>query len=303
MLVYALILYQCSADVGVFCRGKSCYEVLGLQKDTADSSAIKKAYYSMSQLFHPDSPSGGDDQKFLDVADAYRALKDEKTRIEYDEFLDHPERFYFSTDSWIKKSSVGRQESVLTVMLMIFVGLTFGDFMFKRASYNDLRRRLVHDPLVQERIRAVRGLPDVAVSKKGKKKRDYDPKLAESITDEEINKVVHHAEWFSTQAPTLATLLPVRMLSWPKSLLLLVIWVGHWLIVFTICRRQYGDEQKKFLIRYYLGLSQKQWDFIPEHRRQTYLEQKLWDFKTFQVWRRKQRNRSGESGGDDSFID
>ena len=59
------------------------YDVLGLTKDASDSE-IKKAYYKLAKVHHPDK--GGDPEKFKKVQEAYEILSDPQKRENFDRF-------------------------------------------------------------------------------------------------------------------------------------------------------------------------------------------------------------------------
>lgn len=57
------------------------YNVLGVAKD-ADDKTIKKAYYDLARVHHPDK--GGDTEKFKEIENAYAVLSDSGKRQMYD---------------------------------------------------------------------------------------------------------------------------------------------------------------------------------------------------------------------------
>jgi len=59
------------------------YETLEVEK-TATAKEIKKAYFRLSKLHHPDK--GGDEHKFKEIAAAYEILSDEQKRKAYDKY-------------------------------------------------------------------------------------------------------------------------------------------------------------------------------------------------------------------------
>lgn len=63
------------------------YEILGVDRK-ADEAAIKKAYRSKAQQFHPDRNPGDKtaEQKFKEVNEAFEILKDQQKRAAYDQF-------------------------------------------------------------------------------------------------------------------------------------------------------------------------------------------------------------------------
>jgi len=54
-------------------------------RPTATLAEIKAAYRKLVLLFHPDR--GGDQQKFVQIADAFAILQDKQKRMEYDSSL------------------------------------------------------------------------------------------------------------------------------------------------------------------------------------------------------------------------
>lgn len=59
------------------------YDVLEVEKD-ATQAQIKKAYYALARVAHPDK--GGDPEKFKKIQAAYEVLKDEDKRKKYDQY-------------------------------------------------------------------------------------------------------------------------------------------------------------------------------------------------------------------------
>lgn len=57
------------------------YDILGVEK-TATLKCIKKAYYDLAQIHHPDK--GGDEEKFKTIQQAYAVLINEEKRSIYD---------------------------------------------------------------------------------------------------------------------------------------------------------------------------------------------------------------------------
>lgn len=63
---------------------KDFYKILGVDKD-ASQADIKKAYRKEAHKHHPDK-SGGDEDKFKRVSEAYSVLSDKEKRAKYDRF-------------------------------------------------------------------------------------------------------------------------------------------------------------------------------------------------------------------------
>ncbi|MFP4528451.1 MAG: DnaJ domain-containing protein [Candidatus Kapaibacterium sp.] len=66
---------------------KDYYKILGVRR-TASSGEIKKAYYRMARIFHPDRNPGRDTlDRFVEVNEAYRILGNLDERLRYAEYL------------------------------------------------------------------------------------------------------------------------------------------------------------------------------------------------------------------------
>ena len=63
------------------------YEVLRVWP-TADLSQIKKSYFKLAKLYHPDSPETADVDRFTAVVGAYGILRNPEERAEYDRKFD-----------------------------------------------------------------------------------------------------------------------------------------------------------------------------------------------------------------------
>ncbi len=63
---------------------KDYYSILGIPKDASDDD-IKRAYRKLAQQHHPDR-TGGNEQKFKEINEAYQILSDKAKRQQYDQF-------------------------------------------------------------------------------------------------------------------------------------------------------------------------------------------------------------------------
>jgi len=64
----------------VWAKQKTYFDVLGVS-ESASEAAITKAYRKLAKQHHPDK--GGDQEKFVEISQAYETLSDEQKRAEY----------------------------------------------------------------------------------------------------------------------------------------------------------------------------------------------------------------------------
>ena len=87
----------------------SLYQVLCVSRE-ASTSEIRKAYRKQALLNHPDKKPGDQEaaQQFLQVAEAYAILSDEKKRAQYDQgALEEHQDFDFAAASSLFNASLG----------------------------------------------------------------------------------------------------------------------------------------------------------------------------------------------------
>jgi DnaJ-related protein SCJ1 len=85
LLLYLLSrLLPLLALISCALAAEDLYRILGLDKSCSERD-LKKAYRTLSKKHHPDK-SGGNEEKFLEVADAYETLSDPTTRKLYDQY-------------------------------------------------------------------------------------------------------------------------------------------------------------------------------------------------------------------------
>ena len=63
----------------------------------------------------------------------------------------------------------------------------------------------------------------------------------------------------------------------------LTFWL-HWVWRFYILREEYGDQERQFIVRRRLGMTERQWRSLQEDQRAAYLQRRLWETAAWQVW-------------------
>ncbi|XP_015257807.1 PREDICTED: dnaJ homolog subfamily C member 25 [Cyprinodon variegatus] len=275
---------------GLYCGTEVCYDVLGVSRE-ASKAEIARAYRQLARRYHPDRyrPEGpGDEEsahtKFLLIATAYETLKDEETRRDYDYMLDHPEEYYQHYYAYYRRRLAPKVD-VRIVILVTICAISAIQYVSWCSSYNKAINYLVTVP--KYRIQATeiakqQGLLS-RTKEKGKNRRSKEEireQEEEVIRDIIKNKIDIKGGY---QKPRLTDILLCQMVLFPYYLSRYVAWYVSWVYRFTVCREEYGEEEKLYLIRKNMKMSEAQFDGLEENAKQTFLEKQLWIKENFEV--------------------
>ncbi|KAM8872412.1 dnaJ homolog subfamily C member 25 [Synchiropus splendidus] len=279
---------------GLYCGTEVCYDVLGVTRE-ASKAEIARAYRQLARRYHPDRFRPGDpelepaQQRFLLVATAYETLKDEDSRRDYDYMLDHPEEYYQHYYAYYRRRLTPKVD-VRVVILVTICAISIFQYYSWHSSYNEAINYLVTVP--KYRIQATeiakqQGLLNRA-KEKGKNRRSKEEireQEEEVIRDIIKNKIDIKGGY---QKPNLSDILLCQIVLFPYYLTQYVKWYVTWVYRFTICREEYGQEEKLYLIRRNMKMSQAQFDGMDENSVETFLEKQLWIKENYEVYKKEQ---------------
>lgn len=78
------------------------------------------------------------------------------------------------------------------------------------------------------------------------------------------------------------------MFTFPVAIVKYLAWYSKWVYDFNIKKKPYEEEDKLYLIRKNLGLSELQFNAVEDHTKLEYLRKKLWIKENFKVWKEEQ---------------
>uniref|UniRef100_A0A673B137 DnaJ homolog subfamily C member 25 n=1 Tax=Sphaeramia orbicularis TaxID=375764 RepID=A0A673B137_9TELE len=286
LLVPVLVLVSLPAASalveGLYCGTEVCYDVLGVTREAAKAD-IARAYRQLARRYHPDRFRPGEpgmeaetpesaQRKFLLIATAYETLKDEDTRRDYDYMLDHPEEYYQHYYAYYRRQLTPKVD-VRVVILVTICAISIFQYYSWHSSYNEAINYLVTVP--KYRIQATeiarqQGLLN-RTKEKGKNRRSK-----EEIREQEEEK------------PNLSDLLLCQIVLCPYYVTTYVAWSVSWFYRFTVRRDHYGDQEKLYLIRRNMRMSQSQFDSLDENTRETFLKKQLWIKEKYEIYRQEQ---------------
>ncbi|XP_035619324.2 dnaJ homolog subfamily C member 25 [Oncorhynchus keta] len=280
---------------GLYCGTEICYDVLGVPRDAVKSD-IGRAYRQLARKYHPDRFSSltGETREsahrhFLLIATAYETLKDEDSRRDYDYMLDHPEEYYSHYYTYYRRRLAPKVD-VRIVILVTVVAISIFQYYSWWASYTEAINYLSTVP--KYRIQATEIAKQLGLlnktKEKGKNRRSKEEireQEEEVIRDIIKNKIDIKGGY---QKPEILDILLCQIVLFPYCLCAYVVWYCKWIYRFTICREEYGDEEKLYIIRRNMKMSQSQFDSLEAEQRDTLLERQLWIKDNYEVYKEEQ---------------
>ncbi|XP_072260619.1 dnaJ homolog subfamily C member 25 [Pyxicephalus adspersus] len=294
LLSLACLAGQVTALIeGLYCGQDVCYDVLGVNRE-ATKAEIARAYRQLAKKYHPDRYRTNEERetahnKFLLVATAYETLKDEETRRDYDYMLDHPEEYYRHYYHYYSRRLAPKVDVRIVILVTVCV-ISIFQFYSWRSSYNEAIKYLSTVP--KYRIQATEIAKQQGLLNRGKEKgKNRKSKEEMREEDEEIirdiikNKIDIKGGY---QKPQIYDILLFQIVLFPYYLFNYITWYVHWVYRFNIKGEEYGEEEKLFLIRRNMKMSQSQFDSLEEEKKKLFLEEELWKREAYEVYKKEQ---------------
>ncbi|XP_072454192.1 dnaJ homolog subfamily C member 25 [Notamacropus eugenii] len=294
---------------GLYCGSHNCYDVLGVSRK-AGKAEIARAYRQLARRHHPDlvrrEGAGGESlesaqEAFLLVATAYETLKDEETRKDYDYMLDHPEEYYSHYYHYYSRRLAPKVD-VRIVILVTVCAISVFQFFSWWSSYNEAINYLATVP--RYRIQATeiakqQGLLNKA-KEKGKNRRSK-----EEIREEEENIIKNIIKSKidikgGYQKPKVCDILLFQIILAPYHLCAYIVWYCRWIYHFNIKGQEYGEEERLYLIRKFMKMSESQFDSLEDHQKETFLQLKLWIRENYEAYKQEQEEELKKKKANDS---
>jgi len=270
-----------------YCGIKNCYTLLNVTKDASEQE-IKKAYRTLSVVWHPDkNPDFDTTEIFREIVQAYEIVGNKELRESYDEFLDHPERSEAYHYYKFYKARYSPQADPKVVMgLFLFLFSVFQWWNRKRMYENALAYLVTTNQfqtMVRQKYDELR-----AVNPNSTKTRD-------ELANELKYTVNVHGGY---AAPKLTDLIGVQFVLIPYYILKYAWFNLRWLVKFTILRRPYGDVERSYLTRKQLRLSEEKWKLQDPETAQMLINLELWKPENFLAYLKSMEEQRQETYGD-----
>jgi len=274
VLVLVLGVVADSYTDTLFCGKENCYQVLGLKRDDAKASQIKKNYRSLSLEWHPDRNKSEEAKKeWLRLSNAYEILSNETKREEYHDFLDHPE-------NWARGGIYAAKSEVGVVVFGLLAVATALHYLNMRLNHNRFVQRIKQSSHFKESVARL------VVAEKA-----ADPKQAEKILLEQIEFPKHGKK------PQILDLLPFQIIKLPYVIGMACFEQIRWQVRYTWLKKEYTAEDEIIAIRMVMNLTESQWEQCPEKEREEMIERQVWDDKKREEYLRDKTIEENRKGG------
>jgi len=280
--------------VDLYCGDKNCYEVLGLSRDSPKSE-VKASYRKLAGKWHPDrfreqADKDTAEEKFRQIASAYEVLKDDDSRVEYNYMLDHPEEMWRNYYRYYSRRLAPKIDVRLVIAFTISI-ISAVQYYSAWSNYEEAIKYLVTVP--KYRIKATEIAKEDGLLKRDKKSERGKSKEEVKLEEERIIRSVIE-EKMDIQGgyakPSYRDVLWVQLVFLPYTACLWTYFYTRWLWKFGIKREDYGEEEKLYVIRRNMGLSQLQFDALGEDEIDDMLHRELWVKDNFKEWKQEKED-------------
>lgn len=138
-LAFMLVAYKCATIQHEYVNWDP-FEILGVRED-ASANEIKKAYRTLSLIYHPDK-DGGDSDKFVKITKAYAALTNDAARKNW-ELYGNPDgpgatSFGIALPSWIvEKENSFVVLGIYALIFMVALPVSVGIWWYRSVKYGN----------------------------------------------------------------------------------------------------------------------------------------------------------------------
>lgn len=295
LLFTGMLVGACTAQMqDIYCGDQNCYDVLGVTRDSSKME-ISKTYRKLAGKWHPDryqEPKAKEEAeaKFLLIATAYETLKDEDSRNEYNYMLDHPEEMWSNYYRYYRRRMAPKVDVRIVIAVTISV-ISCIQYYSAWSNYDEAIKYLLTVP--KYRIQAAEIAKSDGMLKKDKKSDKGKTKEQLKLEEEAvIRKVIE--DKMDIQGgyakPRYTDVLWIQLFMLPLTIYTWSYFYVRWLWKFGIKREEYGDEEKLYIIRKNMKLSDGQFKSMPDEEREDYLAQELWITENFNEWKQEKED-------------
>uniref|UniRef100_A0A915CMM8 J domain-containing protein n=1 Tax=Ditylenchus dipsaci TaxID=166011 RepID=A0A915CMM8_9BILA len=275
---------------GLYCGLDTCYEALGVERESFNKSELSKIYRKLARQYHPDRVKDPDlveesEKKFRLIATAYETLKDDETRTYYDYYLDNPEERYYNYYQYYRMRATPKVDVKYVILVAILLISVF-------QYLSGLQKHTEAMKYAKEQF-------DKMGKIKKKQKNGTDPELIISgIIEENINISGGYKK------QTIYDTLAWQIITLPLILFRYLAWWTVWAKKYWIQKQEYDEEAKLYLIQKHLKINSDQFLALGEKTIDDYMAKQLWKSRSSTTGKRQyKRFLKKNAGSTISFLD
>lgn len=273
---------------GLYCGKENCYDVLDVRRDSSKSEIAKK-YRQLARKCHPDLHREKEakeeaEEKFKQIATAYEILKDDESRTDYDYMLDNPDEYYAHYYRYYRRRMAPKVDVRIVVVVTISV-ISLIQYYSAWQRYETAIKYFMTVPKYRNRALEIaqqqgilQGNQKRARGKSKSEQKEEQELIIRSIIEDKMDIKGAYAK------PTVFDILWVQLITLPYTIVMYLAWYFMWFWKHTILKQPYNHEEKLYIIRKFLNMSQHQFESLEDDEKDEYLELELWKKENFELW-------------------
>ena len=84
--------------------------------------------------------------------------------------------------------------------------------------------------------------------------------------------------------PEVGQVLWLQILRLPLTLYTASVFWSSWVWRFYVRREEYGQQEREFIVRRRLAMTERQWESLHQEERDAYLARRLWEAEAWRLW-------------------
>ena len=172
------------------------------------------------------------------VAQAYEVLKDDETRADYDNMLDHPEQYYSHVYQYYRRKAtpkIGLGPTIITILTLFSIG----QYLYWTSRNRRALAYLMTDVKIIAKARQEAAEQGLLVP--GQSKEESDDTIRKIV----LSKVDLRG---SFAPPSLWDVLWVQIFFWPYYIVKYFYWFGNWIYRIDVKKQPYTDDDKVYIV-------------------------------------------------------
>eukprot|EP00892_Ulva_mutabilis_P002284 jgi/Ulvmu1/12056/UM083_0069.1 len=281
----------------MYCGDRNCYDVLKV-KESATVSEITDSYRKLAREWHPDKNKDRREEAekhFAGISHAYGILKNDDSRRDYNYALRHPEEFAYNQARYYYTQYYTRHfkfDPILVLIISLSLWSMF-EYTSRLMCYKQCLESVKQTPEYKARLKKFKEEKVVEMEKQGLIKKKLNGKRSRKDIDAiEVDETELESQiqvHGSYRKPEFKELAIVQFWFLPFYFCKSVSWYARWFYKYNVKKEEYTEEDKAFIVRGILNISERTWDNMEDRTRDKIWARELWIPENEQKYRDEQR--------------